>query len=61
MEKWGYVLTVEELIQELVELCQRGRAKWEVVHWYHRSEEPDGLDPITALDLIDERQMVELS
>lgn len=54
-------MTVEELMQELVELCQRGRAKWEVVHWHPRSEEPDGLDPITALDLIDERQMVELS
>lgn len=23
-------MTVEELLQELVELCQRGRAQWEV-------------------------------
>ena len=53
-------MTVEELLQELVELCQRGRAKWEVGSWgLAYAGEMDWI-PIDDLTLDDHLQRITL-
>lgn len=56
-------MTVEELTQKLVELCQRGRAQWEVrLEDYYKGAETEFpySSPVDMIELNDENQQVIL-